>query len=307
MVSAVGLGCNNLGRPGTATETLAGARAVVDAALDAGITFFDVADVYGSPRGRSEELLGQALSGRREHAIIATKFGMDMQGSNGPDFSARASRRYVRRAVESSLRRLGTDWIDLYQLHRPDHLTPLEETLSVLDDLVREGKVRYVGHCNLAGWQLADASWLASTAGLTGPVSTQNHYSLLAREAEREIIPACKRFGLGLIPYFPLANGLLTGKYRKDQEPPAGSRLAGRDQVLVDAPWERIEQLRAFAEQRGIPMTSVAVGWLAAQPVVGSVITGATTPEQVQANAVAGQWRPTQEDLDVLNSICPPL
>nr|WP_218888581.1 aldo/keto reductase [Saccharopolyspora hordei] len=307
VVSAVGLGCNNLGRPGTATETLAGARAVVDAALDAGITFFDVADVYGSPRGRSEELLGQALSGRREHAIIATKFGMDMQGSNGPDFSARASRRYVRRAVESSLRRLGTDWIDLYQLHRPDHLTPLEETLSVLDDLVREGKVRYVGHCNLAGWQLADASWLASTAGLTGPVSTQNHYSLLAREAEREIIPACKRFGLGLIPYFPLANGLLTGKYRKDQEPPAGSRLAGRDQVLVDAPWERIEQLRAFAEQRGIPMTSVAVGWLAAQPVVGSVITGATTPEQVQANAVAGQWRPTQEDLDVLNSICPPL
>ncbi|KAA5836166.1 aldo/keto reductase [Saccharopolyspora hirsuta] len=307
VVSAVGLGCNNLGRPGTATESLAGARAVVDTALDAGITFFDVADVYGSPRGRSEELLGQALSGRREHAIIATKFGMDMQGGNGPDFAARGSRRYVRRAVESSLRRLGTDWIDLYQLHRPDRLTPLEETLSVLDDLVREGKVRYVGHCNLAGWQLADASWLASSTALTGPVSTQNHYSLLAREAEREIIPACKRFGVGLIPYFPLANGLLTGKYRKDQEPPAGSRLANRNQMLMDAPWERIEQLRTFAEQRGIPMTSVAVGWLAAQPVVGSVITGATTPEQVQANAVAGQWRPTQEDLDVLNAICPPL
>ncbi|MER7010519.1 aldo/keto reductase [Saccharopolyspora sp. NPDC000359] len=307
VVSAVGLGCNNLGRPGTATESLSGARAVVDTALDAGITFFDVADVYGSPRGRSEELLGQALSGRREHAIIATKFGMDMQGGNGPDFTARGSRRYVRRAVESSLRRLATDWIDLYQLHRPDRLTPLEETLSVLDDLVREGKVRYVGHCNLAGWQLADASWVASSTGLTGPVSTQNHYSLLAREAEREIIPACKRFGVGLIPYFPLANGLLTGKYRKDQEPPAGSRLASRNQVLADAPWERIEQLRTFAEQRGIPMTSVAVGWLAAQPVVGSVISGATTPEQVQANAVAGQWRPTPEDMDVLNSICPPL
>ncbi|MDA3629728.1 aldo/keto reductase [Saccharopolyspora oryzae] len=307
VVSAVGLGCNNLGRPGTATESLAGARAVVDTALDAGITFFDVADVYGSPRGRSEELLGQALSGRREQAVIATKFGMDMQGGNGPDFTARGSRRYVRRAVESSLRRLGTDWIDLYQLHRPDRLTPMEETLSVLDDLVREGKVRYVGHCNLAGWQLADASWLASSAAQTGPVSTQNHYSLLAREAEREIIPACKRFGVGLIPYFPLANGLLTGKYRKDQEPPAGSRLANRNQMLMDAPWERIEQLRTFAEQRGIPMTSVAVGWLAAQPVVGSVISGATTPEQVQANAVAGQWRPTADDLEALNAICPPL
>ncbi|MGW1680438.1 aldo/keto reductase [Saccharopolyspora sp. NPDC002376] len=307
VVSAVGLGCNNLGRPGTATESLSGARAVVDTALDAGITFFDVADVYGSPRGRSEELLGQALSGRREQAIIATKFGMDMQGGNGPDFTARGSRRYVRRAVESSLRRLATDWIDLYQLHRPDRLTPLEETLSVLDDLVREGKIRYVGHCNLASWQLADASWLSSSVALTGPVSTQNHYSLLAREAEREIIPACKRFGVGLIPYFPLANGLLTGKYRKDQEPPAGSRLAGRNQMLTDAPWERIEQLRTFAEQRGIPMTSVAVGWLAAQPVVGSVISGATTPEQVQANAVAGQWRPSTDDLEALNAICPPL
>ncbi|MGP4018563.1 aldo/keto reductase [Saccharopolyspora sp. 5N708] len=307
VVSAVGLGCNNLGRPGTTTESLAGARAVVDAALDAGITFFDVADVYGSPRGRSEELLGQALSGRREHAIIATKFGMDMQGNNGPDFTARGSRRYVRRAVESSLRRLATDWIDLYQLHRPDRLTPMEETLSVLDDLVREGKIRYLGHCNLAGWELADASWTASSSGLTAPVSAQNHYSLLAREAEREVVPACKRFGVGIIPYFPLANGLLTGKYRQDQEPPAGSRLANRNQMLADAPWERIERLRTFAEQRGIPMTSVAVGWLAAQEVVGSVITGATTPEQVQANALAGEWRPTQADLETIDTICPPL
>lgn len=306
VVSAVGLGCNNLGRPGTATESLAGARTVVDRALDSGITFFDVADVYGAPRGRSEELLGQALSGRREHAVIATKFGMDMQGSNGPDFAARGSRRYVRRAIESSLRRLNTDWIDLYQLHRPDPMTPLEETLSVLDDLVREGKIRYVGHCNLAGWQTADAAWMASSASLATPVSAQNHYSLLEREAEREVVPACERFGVGIIPYFPLANGLLTGKYRQDQAPPEGSRLAGRERLLADAPWERIEQLRTFAQRRNLSMIAVAVGWLAAQSVVGSVISGATSPEQVESNARAGQWRPTAADLDEIDTICPP-
>ncbi|NHD18878.1 MULTISPECIES: aldo/keto reductase [unclassified Actinopolyspora] len=306
VVSAVGLGCNNLGRPGTATESPRGAQAVVDRALESGITFFDVADVYGAPRGRSEELLGQALNGRREHAVIATKFGMDMQGANGPDFSARGSRRYVRKAVESSLRRLGTEWIDLYQLHRPDPFTPLEETLSVLDDLVREGKIRYVGHCNLAGWQTVDAAWTASSAGLVGPISAQTHYSLLEREAEREVVPACAKFGIGLIPYFPLANGLLTGKYRQGQEPPEGSRLSGRQRLLADAPWERIERLRAFAEQRGISMIATALGWLAAQPTVGSVISGATSPEQVESNAVAGQWSPTREDLDELDSISPP-
>lgn len=306
VVSAVGLGCNNLGRPGTASETLNGARAVVGTALDHGITFFDVADVYGAPRGRSEELLGQALAGRREHAIIATKFGMDMQGNNGPDFAARGSRRYVRRAVESSLRRLSTDWIDLYQLHRPDPVTPMAETLSVLDDLVHEGKIRYVGHCNLAGWQIADAAWSADAAGLTTPISAQNHYSLLEREAEREVLPACRRFGVGFLPYFPLAHGLLTGKYRQGQQPPPGSRLAGRARMLADAPWTRIEQLRAFASQRGLPMTAVAVGWLAAQDSVSSVISGATNAEQVAANAAAGQWRPTSADLDEINSFCPP-
>ncbi|WHT19574.1 aldo/keto reductase [Crossiella sp. CA-258035] len=306
VVSAVGLGCNNLGRPGTATETLAGARSVVDAALEAGITFFDVADVYGAPRGRSEELLGQALSGRREHAVIATKFGMDMQGTNGPDFGARGSRRYVRRAVESSLRRLGTDWIDVYQLHRPDPLTPLEETLSVLDDLVHEGKIRYVGHCNLAGWQIADASWRASTANLTAPVSAENHYSLLERESEREIIPACLRFGLGLLPYFPLANGLLTGKYDRDTKPPEGSRLAGRERLLADAPWDRIDRLRRFAEERDLSMVELAIGWLAAQPAVASVIAGATSAEQVTQNASAAEWAPTAADLTEIDAICPP-
>ncbi|MBP2475472.1 aryl-alcohol dehydrogenase-like predicted oxidoreductase [Crossiella equi] len=306
VVSAVGLGCNNLGRPGTATESLAGSRSVVDAALDAGITFFDVADVYGAPRGRSEELLGQALSGRREHAVIATKFGMDMQGTNGPDFGARGSRRYVRRAVESSLRRLGTDWIDVYQLHRPDQQTPLEETLSVLDDLVHEGKIRYTGHCNLAGWQIADAAWTASTANLTGPVSAENHYSLLEREAEREVIPACQRFGLGLLPYFPLANGLLTGKYHQDGTPPEGSRLAGRGRLLAEAPWDRIERLRHFAQERDLTMVELAIGWLAAQPSVSSVIAGATSAEQIARNATAAQWVPTAEDLTEIDAICPP-
>ena len=305
VVSAVGLGCNNLGRPNTATQDLAGTRAVIDAALDTGITFFDVADSYGSPRGRSEELLGQALSGRREQAIIATKFGMDMQGGNGPDFGARGSRRYLRRAVESSLRRLDTDWIDLYQLHRPDPLTPIEETLAALDDLVREGKIRYLGHCNLAGWQLADASWTAQSAGLTGPISAQNHYSLLAREAEREIVPACRRFGVGLLPYFPLANGLLTGKYRQGQPAPEGSRLAGREDALSEAPWDRIEKLRVFAEQRGMSLASVALGWLASRDTVGSVISGATTADQVRANAEAASWVPTDEDVAAIDAICP--
>jgi aryl-alcohol dehydrogenase-like predicted oxidoreductase len=305
VVSTVGLGCNNLGRPGTATETLAGARAVVEAALDNGITFFDVADVYGAPRGRSEELLGQALSGRREHAVIATKFGVDMQGLNGPDFGARGSRRYVRRAVESSLRRLNTDWIDLYQLHRPDPRTPLAETLSVLDDLVHEGKIRYVGHCNLAGWQIADAAWTAQTEHVAAPVSAQNHYSLLEREVEREVVPACHRFGLGLLPYFPLANGLLTGKYRRGEAPPKGSRLEaqGRSALLTDASFDVVEKLAAFAAEHGIDLLDVAIGGLASQPTVASVIAGATSREQVQRNVAAGEWRPTPADLAALREI----
>jgi 1-deoxyxylulose-5-phosphate synthase len=306
VVSVVGLGCNNLGRPGTAAESLAGSRALIGAAVDAGVTFFDVADVYGAPRGRSEELLGQALSGRRDQCVIATKFGVDMQGMNGPDFGARGSRRYVKRAVEASLRRLGTDWIDLYQLHRADPTTPIEETLSALDDLVREGLIRYAGVCNLAGWQVADAVWLSRNNSWSGVIAAENHYSVLEREAERDIIPACQRFGLGLLPYFPLANGLLSGKYHRETDPPSTARLAGRKRLLADAPWDRIEKLRAFAEERGVPMATVAIGWLAAQKPVGSVIAGATTPEQVTANAAAAQWHPTADDLLALDEICPP-
>jgi aryl-alcohol dehydrogenase-like predicted oxidoreductase len=306
VVSIVGLGCNNLGRPGTPAESLAGSRALIGTALDAGITFFDVADVYGAPRGRSEELLGQALSGRREHAVIATKFGVDMQGGNGPDFGARGSRRYIRRAVESSLRRLGTDWIDLYQLHRADPMTPIAETLGALAELITEGKIRYVGLCNLAGWQIADAAWTARTEHLPPPVAAQNHYSLLEREAERDVNPAARRFGIGVLPYFPLANGLLTGKYRRDAEPPPGSRLSGRHRLLTDAPWDRIEKLRAFAGERGVSLATLAIAWLAAQDPVASVITGATTPAQITENAIAAHWRPTADDLQVIDEICPP-
>jgi aryl-alcohol dehydrogenase-like predicted oxidoreductase len=306
VVSAVGLGCNNLGRPGTATESPDGTKMVVDAALDAGISLFDVADVYGAPRGRSEELLGRALGSRRDRAVIATKFGVDMQGANGPDFGARTSRRYVQRAVESSLRRLGTDWIDLYQLHRPDPATPLAETLSALDDLVTSGKVRYVGHCNLAGWQVADAAWTARHGNISVPVSAQNHYSLLEREAEREIVPACERFDVSLLPYFPLANGLLTGKYLRGAKPPEGSRLAGRQRLLADAPWDRVEALRGFAKERDLDMATVAIGWLVSRPTVGSVIAGATSPEQVAANAAAADWTPTEADAVRIDEICPP-
>ncbi len=306
VVSAVGLGCNNLGRPGTATEALDGARSVVDACLDSGVNFFDVADAYGAPRGRSEELLGAALSGRRDQAVIATKFGADMGGVNGADFGSRASRRYVRRAVEGSLRRLHTDWIDLYQLHRSDPMTPIEETLSVLDDLVHEGKIRYLGHSNLAGWEIAEASWTARSAGLVPPVSAQDHYSLLERDAEREIVPACEHYGLGMLPYFPLASGLLSGKYRRAEAPPAGTRLVARQQLLDAAPWDRLEALATYAVERGVSMLDVAISGLAAQPTVASVIAGATTPAQVRSNAAAIDWQPTPADLERLDEICPP-
>ncbi|TDC37383.1 aldo/keto reductase [Micromonospora sp. KC213] len=302
VVSVVGIGCNNFGRK----LDLDGTRAVVDAALDAGINFFDTADIYGEPHGTSEELLGQALKGRRDDVVVATKFGMSMGGRNGRDFGVRGSRRYVVRAVEASLRRLETDHIDLYQLHEPDPGTPIDETLAALDDLVRAGKVRYLGNSNFTGWQIADADWTAKTRGLTRFVSAQNHYNLLQRDAEVEVIPACERFGLGLLPFFPLANGLLTGKYKRGEAPPAGSRLSGGGryaQRLAAANWDTIEAIEAYAAERGLTMLDVAIGGLAARPAVASVIAGATTPEQVQANAAAGGWHPTDEDLEALDTL----
>jgi aryl-alcohol dehydrogenase-like predicted oxidoreductase len=302
-VSVVGVGCNNFGLRIGAERV----GEVVDAALDAGITLFDTADTYGSPKGRSEELLGDALRGRRQEAVVATKFGGDMAGANGPDWGRRGSRRYVLTAVEASLRRLGTEWIDLYQLHFPDPLTPIEETLSALDDLVREGKVRYVGSSNFAGWQVADADWSARQSGHIRFVSAQNAYNLLDRPVEAELVPACRRFGVGLLPYFPLANGLLTGKYRRGATPPEGSRLADpgwqRIQALEEAPWDVIEGLEAFARERGRSLLDVAISGLAAQPAVASVIAGATSAEQARANAAAGTWELTADELAELNEI----
>ncbi|MEN3533955.1 aldo/keto reductase [Microbispora sp. ZYX-F-249] len=295
VVSALGLGGNNFGR----RLDLDATRAVVDAALDAGVTLIDTADIYGE----SETLLGEVLKGRRDQVVLATKFGGDMHGANGPDWGARASRRYVRLAVERSLRRLKTDWIDLYQLHFPDPSTPVEETLSVLTDLVREGKVRYVGSSNFASWQVTDADWIARTGGFERFVSAQNEYSLLDRGVERELVPALLHHGIGLLPYFPLANGLLTGKYRRGEEPPAGTRLADRPQYLTDARFAVVERLREFAERQGVTLLDVAIGGLLAQPAVSSVIAGATRPEQIKANVAAAAWRPDEAALKELNEI----
>jgi aryl-alcohol dehydrogenase-like predicted oxidoreductase len=301
VVSVVGIGCNNFGRKLDADGT----REVVDAAFDAGITLFDTADVYGEPRGASEQCLGAALKGRRDEVVLATKFGMDMGGLNGNDFGACGSRRYIVRAVEASLRRLETDHIDLYQLHRPDPATPVEETLAALDDLVRSGKVRYLGNSNFAGWQIADADWTARAGGHTPFISAQNRYSLLHRDAEAEVVPACEQFGLGLLPFFPLDSGLLTGKYRRGEAAAAGTRLAGgRYQPWLDAAdWDTIEALEAFGVERGHSLLDVAIAGLAARPAVASVIAGATSAEQVRANAAAGAWQLGAEDLSVLEAV----
>jgi len=295
VVSVVGLGGNNFGR----RIDLDATRAVVNAAFDEGITLIDTADIYGE----SEDYLGKLLRGNRDDLVIATKFGNPF--GLGPDWEALGGRRYVRRAVESSLRRLRTDYIDLYQLHRPDRRTPIEETLAALDELVREGKVRYIGISNAGGWQIADADWTARTKGFSRFVSVQNHYNLLEREIEVEVIPACKRFGLGILPYFPLASGLLTGKYRRGEPPPAGTRLAGRTEALTDRAFDTVERLEKYAAERGRSLLEVAIGGLAAQPCVASVIAGATKPDQVRANVAAAAWTPSKEDLRALDEAAP--
>jgi aryl-alcohol dehydrogenase-like predicted oxidoreductase len=291
-VSGVGLGTNNFG----ARIDAAASTRVVHAALDQGVTLFDTANTYGA--GRSERFLGAALGDRRGRALIATKFGMRVEGE--PADSARGSRAYIRWAVERSLERLGTDYIDLYQMHRPDPLTPIEETLGALNELVREGKVRHLGSSNFAGWQIADADWLARMRGWTRFISAQNLYSLLERGIEREVIPACQHFGIGVLPFFPLASGLLTGKYRRGHPPPPGTRLATRPnaaEILSERNFTVVEALEHFAQARDIALLAVAIGGLAAQPCVASVIAGATTPEQVAANVAAAAWVPSAEDL----------
>jgi aryl-alcohol dehydrogenase-like predicted oxidoreductase len=300
VVSVVGLGGNNFGRRIDRDAT----RAVVDAAVECGITLIDTADIYGE-QGGSETLLGEALRGRRDEMVLATKFGMDMGGANGPDWGARGSRRYVRRAVEASLTRLQTEWIDLYQYHAPDGVTPIEETVAALDELVREGKVRYAGSSNLAAWQVADADTYARHHGVTRFVSAQNAYSLLDRTAERELAPACVAHGVGILPYFPLANGLLTGKYRRGEAAPEGTRLESRLETVRDRAFDRVDALTQYARDRDLSLLDVAIGGLAAQPAVGSVIAGATRPEQVKANAAAGSWEPSAGDLAALDEIAP--
>jgi aryl-alcohol dehydrogenase-like predicted oxidoreductase len=301
-VSTVGVGCNAFGSRIDAEQT----TAVVRAGLDAGILCSIRLTYMGGKPGESEQLLGQALGSARDDVIVATKFGFDMRGPNGPDWGVRGSRRYVRRAVDASLRRLGTDWIDLYQLHAPDPVTPIEETLAALSELVAAGKVRYVGSSNFTAWQVIDADWAARSGGTDRFISAQNKYSLYDRSVEDELVPACEHIGVGLLPFFPLEYGLLTGKYKRGEPAPGGTRLAQQTWRLERANFDLIEAIESFAAARGLTILQVAIGGLAAQPAVGSVIAGATRPEQVTANAAAGQWHPTDEDLEALSAISQP-
>ncbi len=298
-VSVVGVGCNAFGSRIDAEQT----RAVVDAAIDAGINFFDTADTYGL--GDSESLLGKALGSRRSDVVVATKFGMDMHGAYGIDAGPRAARTYMRRAVEESLRRLETDYIDLYQLHTPDRATPIEDTLGAMTELVDEGKVRHIGCCNFASWELVDAAAVAKTWNFRPFVTAQNEYSLYNRKAEDELVPAAEHLGVSVLPYFPLAYGLLTGKYQRDQPAPEGSRLANDNQRarFTGADWDRIDALQTYAKERGLSLLEVAIGGLAAQPGVASVISGATKPEQIVANVEAGAWVPSEDDMAALRHL----
>ena len=290
-VSLVGLGCNNFG-----VLDIEASRKVVHRALDLGVTLFDTADVYGN-RGGSEEQLGAILGPRRKDIVLATKFGMPMDEAGR---KKGASRRYIVEAVEASLGRLKTDWIDLYQLHQPDPHTPLEETLAALDDLVHAGKVRYIGCSNLPAWQVAHAHWAARENALTPFISAQDEYSLLMRDIERELVPALGAYGMGLLPYFPLASGLLTGKYKHGSEMPAGTRLALMkrlsDRYMTEANWQIVDKLEAFCAARGRTMLELAFGWLAARPQLSSVIAGATKPEQVEQNVKAVEWKLSADD-----------
>ena len=302
MVSVAGLGCNNFGR----RLDLGATRAVVDAAIEAGITLLDTADMYGNGGG-SEELLGQVLAGRRDQVVLASKFGFqDFDMGYGTAAGAKGGRAYIRRAVEQSLRRLRTDYLDLYQIHTPDPVTPVAETLAALTELVAEGKVRYLGNSNFTGWQIADAAHVARAVGAVPFVSAQNHWSLLERGAEAEVVPAARHFGLGVLPYYPLANGLLTGKVRKGQPLPPGARLASRPGYVTEAKLDRVEALISWASQRGLAVLEVAIGALAAQPGCASVIAGATSPEQVKANAAAADWIPSAAELAELDRLVPP-
>jgi aryl-alcohol dehydrogenase-like predicted oxidoreductase len=300
VVSVVGLGCNNFGGRLDASRS----RVVLDAAMDAGVTLLDTAEAYSA--GRSEEILGEVLAGRRDQVVIATKFGGHGDMGYGPAAGAKGGRSYIRRAVEHSLRRLRTDYIDLYQLHRPDAVTPIEETIAALTELVHSGLVRYVGHSNFSAEQIATAAADARELHAVPFISAQNHWSLLERAAEQDVVPAARQFGLGVLPYFPLANGLLTGKIRRGVPPAVGTRLAGRDDYITSAKLDIVEAIAEWSQQHGRTMLEVAIGALAAQPGCSSVIAGATSADQVRANARAGEWVPEASDLAEIDKITTP-
>ena len=298
-VSLVGLGCNNFGMRLDLEQT----RAVVDRAFDLGITLFDTADMYGG-RGGSETQLGKILGHRRKDIVLASKFGMAMS-DDGTKIGA--SRRYIMSAVEDSLRRLKTDWIDLYQLHQPDPLTPLDETMQALDDLVTQGKIRYIGCSNLPSWQVVESQWISKSMGLNRFVSCQDEYNILNRNVEAELIPAMQKYGCGLLPYFPLASGLLTGKYTRT-EMPEGARLTDMPTFanrvyLTDENFDIVDNLNKFAHKTGHSILELAFGWMASRPTTASIIAGATKPEQIDANVAAVNWVLSQSEIDEVNKI----
>ncbi|MBS3180985.1 aldo/keto reductase [Leucobacter manosquensis] len=304
LVSSVGLGCNNFGRPGAFTEDQHGTDAVIGAAIDAGITFFDTADLYGYAFGRSEEMMGRALGARRDEIVLATKFGHP--DAQAPYLGRRGSRGFIRASVEGSLTRLQTDRIDLYQMHVPDPETPISETLDALHELVREGKVRSIGHSNFSAAQMHEAADAAAAGGVTAFVSAQNELSLVQREADREVVPAARELGLGFLPYFPLANGLLTGKFARDRFPEDSRIMRQRPHIAEQAEWDALDAYRAHCADWGVTMLEATFGWLLDHAPVASVIAGASTPDQVRQNALAGErWRPDDAQRERIEALFP--
>ena len=304
VVTTVGLGCNNFGREGTLTETQAGTTAVIDAALELGVTLLDTADMYGGHPGQSETLMGVALEGRRDSIVLATKFGHEAVDMRIADAAAKGSRAYIRAAITDSLGRLRTDRVDLYQLHHPDPGTPIEETILALEELVAEGKILHYGHSNLSASQLVEAQAVADRLGVTGFTSAQNEYSLIAREVEREVLPTVVELGLGFLPYFPLANGLFTGKFSRTERPADTRIMRQRPHIVQNAPWDAMEAYAAFCTERGVTMLEATFGWFLAQSAVTSVIAGATTPGQLEQNAAASvAWSPTEADVRTISNL----
>lgn len=305
VLSELGVGASTFGRSGMRATSQTAVQDIVDRALDLGVTYFDLAEGYGDEPGLSETLFARAVGARREQVVIGTKFGRALRRTRGAAYARTGARKYILAAVDESLRRLDTDYIDLYQIHFPDPLTPIDETLSALDDLVRSGKVRYLGTSNFAAWRVGEADHVARAAGFTRFISTTAEYNLLWRRPEEELIPALQHYGVGLIPYFPLQNGLLTGKYSASVAPEGAKITNLKRDLLRAAPWAALERFVEFARERDVTPSAVALGWLLSQPTVTSVITGITVPEQLDENLTATRWRPTEEDERVLRELLP--